>query len=99
MLTGSSAGMESGGQLRPAHSRWLMGFPMQWDAAAISVRMEEVKAALLKASLKKKSVSRSAKSSSPARQDSGDTATRSTRISQRSSFGPSLTLLMIDLVL
>ena len=34
LLTGCSAGMESGGQLRPAHSRWLMGYPRAWDECA-----------------------------------------------------------------
>jgi len=34
LLTGCSAGTESGGQLAPSHSRWLMGLPRSWDECA-----------------------------------------------------------------
>jgi hypothetical protein len=34
VLTGSTAEMESGGQLNPAHPRWLMALPHVWDDCA-----------------------------------------------------------------
>ena len=41
LLTGSYAAMEAGGQLSPAHSRWLMDLPEIWDMAA--PRKSEIK--------------------------------------------------------
>ena len=34
LLTGSDAGMTSGGQLNPEHSLWLMGIPKEWASCA-----------------------------------------------------------------
>ena len=36
LLTGSDAATASGGQLNPAHPRWLMGLPPVWDECAVT---------------------------------------------------------------
>ena len=47
MLTGSHAGMESGGQLNPDHPRWLMAYPIEWGRCAATVTPSTRKSAQL----------------------------------------------------
>lgn len=43
LLTGSDAEMTGGGPLNPAHSRWLMGYPPEWDSCGATVTLSSRK--------------------------------------------------------
>lgn len=62
LLTGCSAGMDSGGQLNPAHSRWLMGYPPARRDSAVTAMQ----------SFRKSRQSSSARSSTPSEVRAGE---------------------------
>ena len=69
MLTGSSAGMESGGRLNPALSRWLMGYPPAWDDCAVTAMQSSRK--LRRSSSKRSTPQRAKRPSASASRPAG----------------------------